>query len=205
MRSLLHLSVTLALASAAFPSSGYAETSSSSVNSGGLGGPEVPGVCLLSREAIYANAAVGKAASKRLQQLSAEAQAEIETERKPIDVELQAFRAALADLDAQQRQQRDRDLSAKLRPIQEKAELRAREIEVTREKVMQRIADEAQSVIKSVYERRNCGILFDRNSVLGGNFTNDLTASVVQELDVKISTIQFDREQLPVNAVPPSE
>ena len=45
-----------------------------------LGGPVVPGVCLLSREAIYANAAVGKAASARLNELARATQAEIDTE-----------------------------------------------------------------------------------------------------------------------------
>lgn len=35
-----------------------------------LGGPVIPGVCLLFREAIFANAAVGKAASTRLQELT---------------------------------------------------------------------------------------------------------------------------------------
>lgn len=36
-----------------------------------------------------------------------------------------------------------------------------------------------------------------RNAVLGGNFSNDLTAPIVQALDAKISTITFDRETLP--------
>ncbi len=39
-----------------------------------LGGPVVPGVCLLSREAVFANAAVGKAASARLAELASIAQ-----------------------------------------------------------------------------------------------------------------------------------
>jgi hypothetical protein len=42
----------------------------------GLGGPLVQGVCLISREAIYTNAAVGKAASARLKTLSDQAEAE---------------------------------------------------------------------------------------------------------------------------------
>lgn len=198
MRIKPNLALTLALAGIVLPSIAHAQAGQSAVGSPGLGGPVVPGVCLLSREAIYANAAIGKAATLRLQQLASEAQAEIEGERKPIDSEIQAFRAASESMKPQERQQRDQDLVAKLRPIQAKTELRAREIEATRAKAMQRIADEAQPVIKDVYQARKCGLLFDRNAALGGNFTNDITADVVRALDAKVSTISFDREHLPV-------
>ena len=62
---------------------------------------------------------------------------------------------------------------------------------------MSRIATEAQPVIAEVYGQKNCGLLFDRNSALGGNFANDLTADVVTALDTRIQTITFERELLP--------
>ncbi|HZF45910.1 MAG TPA: OmpH family outer membrane protein [Sphingomonadaceae bacterium] len=198
MRIKPNLALTLALAGLVLPSIAHAQAGQTAEGSPGLGGPVIPGVCLLSREAIYANAAIGKAATARLQQLAAEAQAEIEAERKPIDSEIQAFRTASESMKPQERQQRDQDLVAKLRPVQAKAELRAREIEATRVKAMQHIADEAQPVIKDVYQAKKCGLLFDRNAALGGNFTNDITADVVRTLDAKLSTISFDRERLPV-------
>lgn len=166
----------------------------------GLGGPLIPGICLLSREAIYANAAIGKAAAARLQQLATEAQAEIEAERKPVDAELKAFRAEAAKLSPEQRTARDQALAARLQPIQAKAQLRSQEIEATRAKAMQRIADAAQPVIAAVYQQKKCGLLFDRNAALGGNFANDLTAEVVRTLDAKVSTISFDRETLSAGA-----
>lgn len=180
-----------------------AQTAAPSGNQG-LGGPVIPGICLLSREAIYANAAIGKAAAARLQQLAGEVQAEIEAERKPVEAELKAFRAEAAKLSAEQRAARDQALAARLQPIQAKAQLRSQEIEATRAKAMQRIADEAQPVIAAVYQQKKCGLLFDRNSALGGNFANDLTADVVRTLDAKISTISFDRETLSAAATPRS-
>lgn len=170
----------------------------------GLGGPVIAGVCLLSREAIYANAAVGKAASARLADLSNQAQAEIDVERKPIEADLQVFRAEAAKLSPDQRAQRDQALAARMQPVQLKAQLRAREIEATRMKAMQRIADEAQPVIAQVYTAKKCGLLFDRGSALGGNFANDLTADVVRTLDGKIQTITFERERLPEQPAAPA-
>ncbi|MNR03700.1 hypothetical protein D3C85_1196110 [compost metagenome] len=69
---------------------------------------------------------------------------------------------------------------------------------------MERIANEAQSAIAQVYAAKSCGLLLDRNSALGGNFANDLTADVVQALDARLSTITFERERLPQAAAQPA-
>lgn len=62
---------------------------------------------------------------------------------------------------------------------------------------LERIANEAQPVIAQAYHQKRCGLLIDRNSVLGGNVSNDLTPMVVRGLDAKITTITFDLEALP--------
>jgi len=162
-----------------------------------LGGPAIAGVCLLSREAIFANAAVSKAASTRLADLGKEAQAEIDADRKPLEADVTAFQAEQAKLTPAQRQTREQALAPRLKAVQDKAQQRNREIAATREKVMGQIADYAQPIIAQVYKTKGCGLLVDRNSVLGGNMANDLTADVVKGLDAKITTISFNRETLP--------
>ncbi|AHE53248.1 OmpH family outer membrane protein [Sphingomonas sanxanigenens] len=162
-----------------------------------LGGPVIPGVCLLSREAIFANAAVGKAASTRLQELTRAAQAEIDAERKPLETEAKALEP-LPD-NAQNKPKREA-LATRWQALQAKAAHNSREIEATRAKVLERIANDAQPVIAQVYGQKKCGLLFDRNTALGGNFTNDLTADVVRTLDAKVTTISFERERLPMPA-----
>jgi Skp family chaperone for outer membrane proteins len=165
-----------------------------------LGGAAVSGVCFLSREAIFANAKVGKAASARLKQLADQAQSEIETERKPIDADVQAYRTQAASLSADQRQSREQALSQRLQKVQEDQALRGRQLEATRVKAMGQIAQYAQPVIAETYRSKSCGVLLDRNAVLGGNMTNDLTPLVVQGLDAKVTTISFSLEQLPANS-----
>jgi Skp family chaperone for outer membrane proteins len=180
----------------------YAQTAPAAPSAQGLGGPLVPGVCLLSREAIFANARVGQAATARLQQLTQEAQAEVEAQRRPIDADLTAFRSEAPRLSAEQRASREAALSARLQPVQTLAAQRSREIEATRGKALERISTEAQPVIADVYRSRNCGLLVDRSSVLGGNLANDLTPAVVQALDARIQTITFNRESLPAAPAP---
>lgn len=160
-----------------------------------LGGPAVAGVCLLSREAIFANAAVGKAASARLQDLARAAQAEIETQRGPIQTEARALEG---QPDNPANKQKREALAQRWQALQAKAAHNGREIEATRLKVMERIGNEVQPVIAQVYGQKKCGLLLDRGAVLGGNFANDLTAGVVQGLDARLQTITFERERLPV-------
>ncbi|MET4684310.1 OmpH family outer membrane protein [Brevundimonas faecalis] len=159
-----------------------------------LGGSVVPGVCLLSREAVFANAAAGRAASARLAELTQAAQAEVEAERQPLEAELRALEAQPDDA---ARRQKAEALSVRWQALQQKAGHISQEVEATRVKAMERIANEAQPLIAQAYAAKSCGLLLDRNSALGGNFANDLTADVVQALDARLSTITFERERLP--------
>lgn len=167
----------------------------------GLGGTAVAGVCLLSREAIFANAKVGVAATARLKQLTDQAQAELDTERKPLEVEIQALQAEAAKLTPEQRRVREAALAPRLTAIQARTQQRTREIEATRGKAMARIAETLQPLIAQVYKARNCGLLIDRTTVLGGNMANDLTPAAVAALDAKLATITFERESLPAESM----
>lgn len=167
-----------------------------------LNGPAIPGVCLLSREAIFSHAKIGLAASARLKQLADQAQAEIDAERKPIDTDVQTYRAQAASLSADQRQSREQALAQRMQKVQADQATRSRELEATRAKALEQMAQEAQPVIVSAYNSKNCGLLLDRSAVLGGNMANDLTAAVVQGLDAKVTTISFNLETLPASGAP---
>ncbi len=186
--ALVTASVSPALAQQAVPAAPAAQP---------LGGPAIPGLCLLSREAIYGNAAVGKAASARLTQLAQEAQTEVDADRKPLDAEIRTFQADAAKMTPAQRTQREQALQPRLQAVQAKTQQRSREIDATRSKALGQIAGYAQPVIAQVYSQHKCGLLVDRNSVLGGNMAGDLTPDVVKGLDVKVTTISFNRETLP--------
>lgn len=162
-----------------------------------LGGPQIPGVCLLSQQAVLANAKVGVAATQRLKQLADAADAEIAAGRQPIQTDAQALQAQSASLKPAELEARRQGLATRVQALQQTADQRRREIEATRQKVLTRIATEAQPVIAAVYKAHGCGLLFDRNTVMGGNMAGDLTAAVVQGLDARITTITFDRESLP--------
>lgn len=158
-----------------------------------LGGPVIPGICLLSREAIFANAAVAKAATARLAELTRTVQTEIDQQRTPLETEVKALEGQPDN--AQTKQKRDA-LAARWTALQRKAAHNSREIDATRAKAMERISTELQPIIAQAYTSKKCGLLIDRSATLGGNFANDLTGDVVKGIDARIQTITFERERL---------
>jgi Skp family chaperone for outer membrane proteins len=160
-----------------------ASPSSAQTGAGGdaqsFGGPVVAGVCFLSREALFANARVGKAASARLKDLASQAQTRVEAERKPLDADVQTFRSQAAPLSADQRQTRDQSLAQRMQTVQSHTVDVTKQIEATCAKALARNAQEAQPLITGIYKEKSCGLLLDRNALRGGNVANDLTAAVV--------------------------
>lgn len=159
-----------------------------------LGGPAVPGVCLLGQEAVLANAKIGQAASARLRALAQDAQAPLDAERSAIEADAKALEAKKASLPAADLRQRQQAIGQRAQAYQAKLQQLNRQIEATRASVVGRIATTVQPVVAQVYQAHKCGLLFSRNAVLGGNLAGDLTADVVAGLDGKVTTIDFDLE-----------
>ena len=124
----------------------------------------------------------------------AQAQAEVNKDRAPIDADLKTLQAKAPKMKPADLQKDQAALQARYQAVQAKADQRTRQIEATRQKAIQRVEAESQSVISGIYKTHNCGLLLDRNAVLGGNMSGDLTAEVVKALDAKITSFTFDLE-----------
>lgn len=162
-----------------------------------LGGSAIPGLCMLSREAVFAQSKVGQAASERLQMLAEQARSQLEVQGKPLQADVQSFQQKEASLSEAQRKQQGQALQQRMQAFQGQANDLNQRVQLTRGKVMQRIGAEAQPFVASSYKSHRCGLLLNRDSVLDGNTTNDLTADVVHGLDGKLTTINFNLEPLP--------
>ena len=162
-----------------------------------LGGPVVAGVCLFSREAVLSGSKVAISSAERIKQITAEAQAEVDGQRRPVDAEIAALRTQAGKMTPDQIRAQQQALSAKLAPIQTLADQRQREIEKTRSDALATISAQLQPLLAAAYGQKGCGLLFDRNTVLGGNYANDLTAAVIAALDAKLTAIPIQRVTLP--------
>jgi Skp family chaperone for outer membrane proteins len=114
--------------------------------------------------------------------------------RAPIDADAKALEAQRASLKPDDFRQQQQAIAVRLQTLQQLAAQRSREIELTRQKALGQIAVAEKPLIADAYAAKKCGLLFNRTSAMGGNFTNDLTPEVVKALDAKMTTISFDRE-----------
>jgi Skp family chaperone for outer membrane proteins len=162
-----------------------------------LGGTAVPGVCMLSREAVFAQAKIGQAASQRLNQLATQARSQLDAQGKSFQAEVQSFREKTASLSETQRSQQGEALQMRSQALQAQADEISQRIQLTRAKVMQTIGQDAEPIAADAYKNHRCGLLLNRDAVLGGNMANDLTSEVIQGLDRKVTTIDFNLEPLP--------
>lgn len=169
-----------------------------------LGGSPVPGVCMLSREAVFAQSKVGQAASERLVQLAQQARSQLAAQRAPLDTDIQSYQQKASSLGEADRKQQGAALQQRLQTFESQANEQNERIQLTRAKVMHQIGQDAQPLIAASYKSHKCGLLLNRDTVLGGNTTNDLTSEVVAGLDRKITTMSFNLEPLPSKGAPGS-
>lgn len=162
-----------------------------------LGGNPVPGVCLLSREAVFAQAKVGQAARQRLNQLAEQASNQLAAQRAPLDADMKSFGEKAPSLSEDQRKSQGMALQQRVKAFQAQSGQVSQRVQLTRSKAMESIGVQAQPIVASLYKSHQCGLLLNRDAVLDGNMANDLTADVVQGLDRKITTLSFNLEPLP--------
>jgi Skp family chaperone for outer membrane proteins len=171
-----------------------------------LTGPLVPGVCLISQTAVLQTSKAGVAAAARMKQLSDQAQAEVNAESAVLQSDFRAL-DAIKKIKPADKAARSQVLNQRLQALQQKAALRTREIETTRQKATARIAAEVPAIVPAIYKAHGCGLLFEKASVLAGNMGGDLTPEVIAALDAKMPTLTFDKEVLtppaPGTAAPP--
>lgn len=165
-----------------------------------LGGPVIPGLCVLSPDAVVSGSKVGQAANARFQQIAQDAQRTLQAERTALETEAKSLDTLSKSLPAAQAQERRTTLASRATALQAKINQRNRELEYTRVSVVQRISQQAQPLIADAYAAHHCGLLFRREGMLAGNPTNDLTAEVVRALDGKLTSLSFDRIPLPTTA-----
>jgi Skp family chaperone for outer membrane proteins len=136
------------------------------------------------------------AADARLKQLNQQVENELLAEQTSINNDAKLLEGQRANLAAADVQARLAALQTRANALQQKSQLRQRELAATRQKALNRISSEAQPVIVQAFRAHDCSLLIDRNTVLLGNMSGDITADVSRGLDARITTITFERERL---------
>ena len=160
-------------------------------------GPLVPGVCLLSQEALIARSKVGQVATARLRELAGQVQANLNAEKARLEARGKALNDKRATLTPLQIQAQSQALNQSAQALQAKAGERSQQIDATKGRVLNQVLQQAQPFVAQAYAAHGCGLLFAREAVLTGNLGNDLTDEVLAALDAKGTPITFDLEPTP--------
>lgn len=158
-------------------------------------GAAVPGVCVVSVDAAIVNSTVGKNAQTRLEQIAQQVNAELSGERTQIQNEAKTLDSQRATLDANTYEQRAAAVTIRDNAWQRKAQQRERELQVTQQKVRQRLGQEVSPLLRQVYQQKQCSVLLD-GAVVFANPAMDLTPQLVTALNAKITQFAIERERL---------
>ena len=160
-------------------------------------GPALPGVCIFSSERAIGTSSVGKAAAARMQQIRAQVAAELNGEQTSLRNDVQTFQGKRASLTPQQLQQQGAPLEQRAQAFENKVGLRQREMEATSGKALNQIQQQLAPIVTSVSASRQCSVVLNGDgAVMAANPAMDLTEAVVGQLNTRMGTISFDRENL---------
>lgn len=190
---------TLALAAcagAAVLASGSAALAQAAASPAVTYGAPIAGLCAVSIDGVLGGSTVGKYVDQRLQQIGAQAQAELTGEKSGIDTEARTLEGQRSSLDQATFEQRVQALQGRQVALERKAALRDREMQATQQQAVGRVLNEMKPLIASAAEAQKCAIVLDRSSVVMVNPAMDLTSSVVTGLNGKLTQFAFDRTRL---------
>jgi Skp family chaperone for outer membrane proteins len=160
-------------------------------------GPVIPGLCVYSNTRVLEISAVGKAYAARMQQLQAQAAAELSGQQSSLQADEKTLIGKRATLSQEQFNQQAQPLAQREQSLNQVADARTRDLRYTAAHQQQRIAVVIEPLVASAYEAHKCSILLNADTVMAGNPAMDLSEEVAQALNGKMSTITFDRETAP--------
>ena len=140
---------------------------------------------------------MGKAYLQRMQQLRAQAAAEISAQQTQLQTDEKALVAKRATLSPEQFAQQVQPFQQREQALNATAEQRSRDLQYTAAHQQERIAAAIQPLATTAYEQHHCAMLLNGEAVMAANPAMDLTQDITTALNGRMSTITFDRETAP--------
>jgi Skp family chaperone for outer membrane proteins len=160
-------------------------------------GAPIAGMCIYSNTRVIEASNVGKAFAARMQQLRSQAAAELSGEQTQLQNEEKTLSGKRATLNQEQFAQQAQPLANREQALNQKADVRSRELQATYVHQLQRLGQQIEPLVRNAYEGHHCSVLLNGDTVMAGNPQMDITEEVTTALNGKISTITFDREAAP--------
>src|SRR3546814_11293309 len=112
--------------------------------------------------------------------MGGQAEWEIAGELKPLEDEARKLEGQSGSLAADEHEHQRQALAGRWQTLQNKAQLRSRELESTQAKALERVFQEAHPLPDAAYQQHRLGLLLDRNVVLHGDMSGATTDAGVR-------------------------
>lgn len=159
-------------------------------------GPAIPGLCAFSETRAISGSKVGQYYIKRMDTIAQQTNAELTGQRTSIENDAKAVDAQRASLSREQLEQKQLEFQQRGAALQRLSQQRQQEVRLTDAKALDRIGKEMEPLVELAQRERNCSVILNADALFGISTQMDLTPSVVQKLDAKITEFAFDRERL---------
>lgn len=159
--------------------------------------PSIPGICVYSQELTVDNSIVGKYVAQRLQQLQAQANAELTDVYTKLQTEENTLNAQAATMTPEQRQQAAGAFQQKAGQAQQLQQVRQRELQLTQQSALGQVMQTLNPAIIDSFTAHKCAVLIDRNATLLAGASMDITSDLTARLDSKLQQFPFDKVTLP--------
>jgi Skp family chaperone for outer membrane proteins len=155
-------------------------------------GPPLSGVCVFSRDAAIDNSTPGRAATKRMQELTAQVNTELQPERDAIAKEQGSLTTQKASLPASDLKSRADALAARALTFDQKVQGRNTQLTKTRQDALARLSEALRPNLIASITAHQCSAVFERANIYGFNAAMDITADVSTRMNAALQPFSFD-------------
>jgi Skp family chaperone for outer membrane proteins len=156
-----------------------------------LYGPVIPGICVFSRDTAIDNSAAGQAATKRMQELTQQVDAELQPEREAIAREQAALDAQKTSVSAPSLKSRSDALAVREQAFNQKIRTRNAQLAKSRQDALAKLTDALRPTLVSVITSNKCSAVLDRTNLYGFNAKLDITPAVAAAMNAVIKPFTF--------------
>ncbi|MCW5723731.1 MAG: OmpH family outer membrane protein [Maricaulaceae bacterium] len=159
-------------------------------------------VLVISEERILAESAVGRHIGQQIEALTRQVDEELAAMGRPLQEENERLTAETSALTPEAIQQRQ-DLMQRIQTLNQQAQqfeatrrLRANELVATERQALRPVMEALEVVLQEIVSERGAQVLIDRSQLVYAHESVDITASVIERLNQRITTTPVNRVRL---------
>lgn len=160
-------------------------------------------ILVVDQSRVIRESSVGKHIATQLKSIGTSMESELKAKASPIESERDRLVNELKNMDQNalksrpDLQKRAQDLVQKGQKTQVEAQYLQRELQITEGKAMKKVNERMAKILEKIVAERGADIIVDRQLVIYGGKTSDITDTVLSRLNSEMRTVSVIRERLP--------